>query len=90
MRKLTKQTIKPVLQFVANWGSDVHSLNTPGADFYEFTLDTYDGHNSFSGGFSWGLDGCYNYNGQPNEAYAIDLKNKCVYDLSTRKIVMSL
>lgn len=88
MRKLTRQTIKPVLRHIAGWSSGIHSLNTPGADFYEFTLDTYNGHNSFSGGWSWGLDGCYNYSGEPNAAYAIDLKTGDVYDLAMKTIVM--
>ena len=90
MRKLTKQTIKPVLRFIKGWSSDIHSMNTPGADFYEFTLDTYNGKNSFCGGWSWGLDGCYNYNNKPNQIYAIDIKNNKVYDLTTRKIIMVL
>jgi hypothetical protein len=90
MRKLTKQTIKPVLSFIKGWSSDIHSFNTLGADFYEFTLDTYNGKNSFSGGFSWGLDGCYNYNNEPNEQYAINLKTKEVYDLDTKQIIMQV
>lgn len=52
MRKLTKQTIKPVVQFIGGWSGDIHSVNTRGATHYEFTLDTYNGKNSFNGGFS--------------------------------------
>ena len=90
MRKLTKQSIKPVLKFVGGWSSDIHSLNTRGADFYEFTLDTYNGKNSWHGGFSWGLDGCYNYQNEPNEAYAINLNTGEVYDLATKQVIMEV
>jgi len=89
-RKLTRQTIKPVLKFIGNWGNDIYSLNTSGADFYEFTLDTYDGHNSWQGGFSYGFDDCYNYNDKPNEQYAISLKTGDVYDLETKSILFSI
>lgn len=90
MSKLTKQTIKPVLKFISGWGNDIHSLNTKGADFYEFTLDTYNGKNSWQGGFSWGLEGCYNYKNEPNEQFAINLNTGEVYELSTKKIVMQV
>lgn len=89
-RKLTRQTIKPVLKYINVWPSSIYSMNTPGADFYEFTLDYYNGKPSFSGGFSWGLNGCYNYKNEPNEQYAIDIKNGDVYDLSTKKILFNV
>lgn len=103
-RKLTKQTIKPVLRFIGDWCFDIHSLNTEGAKFYSFTLDTYNGKNNFSGGFDWSLDGCYPYNSKwdinseqpfydynkPYEDYAIDLETKEVWDLHTRKIIMQV
>jgi len=98
MRKLNRTTIKPVLKYIDGWDSDIHSLNTPGADFYEFTLDVYNGKNSWQGGFSWGLDGCYSnkydnnfeiVSSKPNEAYAIDLKSNRVYDLTTRKVIFT-
>lgn len=89
-RKLNANTIKPVLRHIAGWGNDIHSLNTPNADFYEFTLDVYNGKNSFSGGMTWGLDGCYDHNGEPHEAYAIDLKTGEVYDLATKLVIMEV
>lgn len=89
MRKLTKQTIKPVLKFIGGWSGSIFSFNTTGADFYEFTLDSYNGKPSWTGGFSRGLDGCYNHDGQPHEQYAIDLNSGDVYDLATKKIVMN-
>lgn len=90
MRKLTKQTIKPVVKWVGGWGNDIHSFNTVGADHYHFTLDTYNGKNSFTGGFAWGFDGCYSYEKEPFDAYAINLKTGVVYDLETEKEVMQL
>jgi len=84
MRKLTKQTIKPVLQFTGNWRNDIHSLNTAGAEFYGFTLDTYKGKNSFSGGFDWWLEDALKY-----EAYAIELTTGNVYD-KNQNVVMNV
>ena len=89
-RKLTRNTIKPVLAFIGGWDSDIHSLNTAGATFYEFTLDTYNSHNSWRGGFSYGLSGCYSYNGVANEAYAVNLSNGDIYDLDTKQIIMNV
>ena len=75
MRKLTKQTIKPVLKFIGNWGGSIYSFNTPDARFYHFTLDTYNGKNSFTGGFDYWLDDALHY-----DAYAIELATGKVYN----------
>ena len=75
MRKLTKQSIKPVLKFVGGWGSDIHSMNTKGAKYYGFTLDTYNGKNSWQGGFDWWLDDALKY-----QVYAIELATGNVYN----------
>lgn len=84
MRKLTKQTIKPILRFIGNWPSDIHSLNTQGAEYYSFTLDTYNGKNSWQGGFGWFLDDSLKY-----EAYSIELATGKVYDQS-KNVVMQI
>ena len=84
MRKLTKQTIKPVVRFIGGWSSDIHSFNTTGAKFYSFTLDTYNGKNSFQGGFDYWLDDALKY-----EQYAIDLATGKVYD-QEQNVVMQL
>lgn len=89
-RKLTINTIKPVVRFVGGWGSDIHSLNTQGADFYHFTLDYYNDKPSFGGGFAWGLDGCYSYDDQPFDHYAINLNTGDVIDLDTKDILFNL
>jgi len=84
MRKLTKQTIKPVLKFVGDWSGDIHSLNTPGAKYYSFTLDTYKGKNSWQGGHAWFLDDALEY-----EAYALELATGNVYN-QDKQIVMNV
>lgn len=84
MRKLTKTTIKPVLTFVRGWGANVHSMNTRGAQFYGFTLDTYNGKNSFQGGFDWSLEDALRYG-----AHAIELATGNVYDRD-QNIVMTV
>lgn len=89
-RKLTKQTIKPVLKFLGGWGSDIHSFNTEGAKLYHFTLDTYNGKNSWQGGFAWSMGGCYNYNNEPFDAYALEFDTGNVYDLNTKQVIMQL
>lgn len=82
MRKLTKQTIKPVLKFVSGWDGCIYSMNTKGAKYYGFTLDTYNGKNSWQGGFDWWLEDALKY-----EAYAINLETGIVYD-SNKNIIM--
>ena len=102
-RKLNKTTIKPVLKFLNSWGGSIYSMNTRGANYYHFTLDVYNGKNSFTGGHAWGLGGCYEWlkdidyiNGttadytKPYDNYAIELATGKVYDLNTKKIVMVL
>lgn len=84
MRKLTKNTIKPVLKFVGNWGSDIHSMNTEGAEFYSFTLDTYNGKNSWQGGFCWNLYDALRY-----EMYALELATGKVYNQS-KEVIMQV
>ena len=84
MRKLNKTTIKPVIKFIDGWGSDIHSLNTPGAKYYSFTLDTYNGKSSWQGGFDWWLDDALKY-----EQYAIEFETGDVYD-QNKKIVMNI
>lgn len=77
MRKLTKQSIKPVLRFVGNWGGSMYSFNTPGAKYYHFTLDTYNGKNSFKGGFDWWLDDALKY-----DMYALEFSTGNVFNQS--------
>lgn len=89
-RKLTKQTIKPVIKFIGGWGSNIHSLNTKGAEYYHFTLDTYKGKNSFTGGFAWSLDGCYDYNNQAYDEYAINLETGIITNLETKETVFTV
>jgi hypothetical protein len=84
MRRLNKTTIKPVLKFIGNWNSDVHSLNTAGAKYYSFTLDTYNGKNSWRGGFDWWLDDALEH-----EMYAIELGTGRVFD-QDKTIIMQL
>jgi hypothetical protein len=84
MRKLTKTTIKPILKYIGNWSSDIHSLNTPGAKYYSFTLDTYNGKNSWQGGFDWFLDDALKY-----EMYALEFKTGNVYD-HDKTVVMNI
>lgn len=93
MRKLTKQTIKPVV-------SHVRDINSGFYKFYHFTLDTYNGRNSFQGGSAYDLDGCYSTEFEPNtfnrlytkpfDAYALNLDNGDVIDLSTKEAVMTV
>ena len=84
MRKLTKQTIKPVVRFIGGWSGDIHSWNTKGAKFYSFTLDTYNGKNSWQGGFDWWLEDALEY-----EMYALELATGNVYD-QNQNIVMNV
>lgn len=84
MRKLTKNTIRPVIKFVSGWSSDIHSLNTPGAKYYSFTLDTYNGKNSWQGGFDWWLDDALKY-----EMYAIELESGNVYN-QAKEVVFNI
>ena len=88
MRKLTKQSIKPIIGFVKGWSNDIHSLNTVGSDHYHFTLDTYKGKNSFQGGFAWGLNGCYSLINKAYDQYALNLKTGDVHNLETEEVVM--
>lgn len=84
MRALNKNTVKPILRFVGNWGNDIHSLNTPGAEYYSFTLDTYKGKNSWQGGFDWWLGDALKH-----EMYALELKTGKIYNQS-KKVVMQV
>ncbi len=84
MRKLTKQTIKPIIKFIGGWSNSLYSVNTLGAKFYSFTLDTYNGKNSFQGGFDYQLDVALNY-----EMYAIELATGKVYN-QQKEVVMQL
>ena len=81
MKKLTKQTIKPVLSYIKQY---VNSR------YYHFTLDTYNGKNSFQGGTTNHIKDCYHYNGKPLDAYAIDTVTGEVVDLNTKTIVMTI
>lgn len=83
-RKLTRQTIKPVLKFVGGWGNSMYSLNTQGAKYYSFTLDTYNGQNSWQGGFDWWLDDALKY-----EQYALEIATGKIYD-QNKNVVMIL
>lgn len=89
MRKLTKNTIKPVLKYLDTWDG-IHRLNTADCKVYHFTLDYYNDKPSFQGGFSHSLDGCFNYNHRPYDAYAIDIDKMVVYDLLNNNIAMVL
>lgn len=89
VKSLNKNTIKPVLRFIGSWDSNIYSLNTQGASFYHFTLDSYNGKNSFTGGFAWSLSGCYSYDNTPYDQYAIDLKTLDVYNLNDKTIIFN-
>ena len=89
-RKLTKQTIKPVLSYV-------DGLN---GGYYHFTLDTYQGHTSFTGGVADDLNDCYIANFKPDsferiydrplDEYALSLETGVVYRLSDKTPVMTV
>ena len=83
MRKLTRQTIKPVLHYTRV------NVNSGFYKFYHFTLDTYNGNNSFQGGTAYTLGDCYQYNGEPLDAYAVNLETGDVIDLKTRGTVFT-
>ena len=83
-RILTRQTVKPVLHYVrVNVNSGFYKM-------YHFTLDTYDGKNSFQGGTAYDLDGCYHYNGKPLDQYALDLESGNVIELLTKQTVFTV
>ena len=85
MRKLTKQTIKPVISYVKT------NVNSGYYKFYSFTLDTYNGKNDFSGGAVYDLSDCYLIaTDKPRDAYALDLTNGDVYSLYTKKVIMQV
>lgn len=84
MRTLNKTTIKPVIKFIGGWSSDIHSLNTQGAKYYSFTLDTYNGKNSWHGGFDWWLDDALKY-----EMYTIELESGDVYN-QAKEVVFNI
>ena len=86
-RKLTKQTIKPVIKVIDEW---YPKLGSKGADYCHFTLDTYKGKNSFTGGFSSSLDGCYDYNNQAYDEYAINLETGIIINLETKETVFTV
>lgn len=86
-RKVTKQSIIPVLKFIDGWDKDIHSLNTPGAKYYHFTLDKYNGKNSFTGGFATDISDCYNYNGVPYDEYVINMITKEVTKLQNHNTI---
>lgn len=83
-RKLTKQTIKPVLKFLGGWNSNIYSLNTQGAKYYHFTLDTYNGKNSFQGGFDWWLEDSLKY-----DMYAVEFETGNVFNQS-KEVVFNI
>ena len=83
-RKLTKNTIKPILKFIGDWGGSMYSLNTKGAKYYSFTLDTYNSKNSWQGGFDWWLDDALKH-----EQYAIELDTGKVYN-QAKQVIMQL
>lgn len=90
MRKLTKQTIKPVVHFTKV------NVNSGYYKWYHFTLDYYNDKPSFQGGTAYDLDGCYTTprydkgetQGKPFDQYAINLETGDVIELSSKKIVM--
>lgn len=75
-RKLTKQTVRPVLRFVyCEWGNSIYSLNTTGSKYYGFTLDKYKGKNSWQGAFLDDLSDALEY-----QQYALCIKTGDIYD----------
>jgi len=83
MRKLTKQTIKPVIRFIGGWDNTIYSMNTNGSKYYSFTLDTYNGKNAFRGGFDWQLEDALRH-----EMYALEFETGNIYD-QNKNIVMN-
>lgn len=83
-RNLNKNTIKPIIKFLGGWGNSIYSLNTEGAKYYSFTLDTYKAKNSWQGGFGWFLDDALKY-----EMYAIEIATGDVYN-QNKEIVMNV
>lgn len=92
MRKLTRQTVKPVIHYVKT------NVNSGFYKYYHFTLDHYNDKPSFQGGTAYDLDGCYmtprydkgETQGKPFDAYALELDTGNVIDLTTRQTVMTV
>lgn len=59
-------------------------MNTSGAKYYSFTLDTYKGKNSWSGGFDWWLDDALKY-----EMYAIELESGKIFN-QAKEVVFNI
>jgi len=89
-RKLTKNTIRPVLRWLDAWPGSIYSLNTSGDKFYHFTLDYYNGKPSWQGGFAYDLGGCFDYNGESYGEYALDMATGDVIRLSDQKTVFNI
>lgn len=81
-RKLTKNTIKPVIRYVKT------HVNSGYYKFYHFTLDYYNGQPNFQGGTAYDLDGCYSYDDKPLDQYALDLETGAVIDLKSKLTIM--
>lgn len=89
-RKLNRNTIKPVLKYCRGQQLGIHAWNVTSTNFYHFTLDTYQGKNSFRGGFSDTLLGCYSLDDKPFDDYAINNNTNEVYDLATGQVVLTV
>jgi len=84
MRNLNKTTIKPVLRFLGDWSHSMYSMNTPNAKYYHFTLDTYNGKNSWQGGFDWWLDDALKY-----DMFALEFETGKVYN-QNKEVVLTI
>lgn len=90
-RRLTKQSIKPVIHYAKDINSGFYK-------YYHFTLDHYNDKPSFQGGTAYDLDGCYmtpHYDkgetqGKPMDEYAIELDTGKVLRLADKQVVMNI
>lgn len=83
-RKLTKNTIKPVIRFLTEeWPASIYSFNTTNGNYYHFTLDYYNGKPSWQGGFAYDIHGCFSYDGVPYDDYCLNMATGAVFSLNT-------
>jgi hypothetical protein len=59
-------------------------MNTPNAKYYHFTLDTYNGKNSWQGGFDWWLDDALKY-----DMFALEFETGKVYN-QNKEVVLTI
>lgn len=81
-RKLTKQTIKPILHYTkTNINSEYHKA-------YAFTLDYYDSKPSWQGMIHHTVEDAMTM--PYTEQYVLDLDTGKVYDTNTKQVVMEV